>query len=96
MNETKQESKAKKEKRKNHSLPILHIPIALRDLRPKVDEMAPKQQIVLRRDGQGVAHKGAGIQDQGARHAAGYANNCVILFFFPYILLLTLFIAFMM
>lgn len=35
--------------------------------------MAAEQQVILRRNGQSVAHKGAGVEDQGAGHAAGYA-----------------------
>ncbi len=38
--------------------------------------MAAEQEIVLRLDGQGVAHEGARVEDQGARHAAGYAVYC--------------------
>ena len=56
-----------------NSLPILHVPISLRQLRSEIDEMAAEQQVVLRLNSQGVAHKGAGVEDQGARHAAGYA-----------------------
>ena len=66
------------ERRRNengHSLPILHIAISLRQLGTKIDNMAAKQQIILWLDRQSVAHKGAGIQDQGARHAAGYATS---------------------
>ena len=64
----------KEREKKSHSLPILHIPIPLRQLRPEIDKVAPKQQIVLRRDGEGVAHEGPRVDDQGARHAAGYTN----------------------
>ena len=64
-----------KDKKESHSLPILHIPIPLRQLRPEVDEMAPKQQIVLRRNGQSVAHECPRVDDQSARHAARYAMS---------------------
>lgn len=35
--------------------------------------MAPEQQIILRLDGHGIAHEGAGVEYQSAGHAAGYA-----------------------
>lgn len=40
--------------------------------------MAAEQQIILRRDRQRIAHEGAGVQDQGAGHAAGYATLCYV------------------
>lgn len=62
------------ERMKNpNSLPILHIAIPLRQLRPEIDKMAPEQQIILRLNSQGIAHKGAGVEYQSAGHAAGYA-----------------------
>lgn len=35
--------------------------------------MAREQEVVLRRDGEGVAHKGTGVEAESACHAAGYA-----------------------
>lgn len=35
--------------------------------------MAAEQEVILRRNGQSVAHEGAGVEDQSAGHAAGYA-----------------------
>lgn len=62
----------RRENKKANSLPVLHIPIPLRQLRPEIDNVAPEQQVVLRLDRQSVAHKGARVHDQGARHATGY------------------------
>lgn len=35
--------------------------------------MAAKEQVIPRRHGKSVAHKSAGVEDQSASHAAGYA-----------------------
>lgn len=37
--------------------------------------MAAEQQIIFRLNGESVAHEGAGVEDQGASHAAGYAMS---------------------
>ena len=35
--------------------------------------MAREQQVILRRDGEGIAHEGTGVKTESASHAAGYA-----------------------
>lgn len=55
------------------SLPILQVPIPLRRLRAKIHKVAREQQVVPRRDGEGVAHKGPGVEAESAGHAAGNA-----------------------
>lgn len=50
---------------------VLHPPIALRELRGLVDEVAGEEEVVPRGDGEGVAHEGGRVDGQGAGHAAG-------------------------
>ena len=57
------------------SLPIPQIPPPLRQLRALVDEMAREQQVVLGRDGEGVAHERRAVDDEGAGHLAGDSNS---------------------
>ena len=57
------------------SLPILYISRPLRQLRPRIDEMACEKERIFRGDGEGVAHKGCGVDGQGAGHAAGYSRK---------------------
>lgn len=51
-------------------LPVVVPPITLNQLRIKVDEMAGKEEIVLRRHGHGVAHEGARVEAQGSREGS--------------------------
>lgn len=55
-------------RKKHYSLPILQIPISLSQLRSKVDEMTPEQQIILRRNRESVAHECARVECERTRH----------------------------
>ena len=50
---------------------VLHPPVALRELRPLIDEVAQEKEVILGRDGQGIAHECRGIDDESAGHRAG-------------------------
>lgn len=45
--------------------------VSLRQLRALVDKMATKQEVVLRLDGEGVAHESRRVDNEGAGHATG-------------------------
>lgn len=48
----------------------LQVAISLRELRRLVDKVAEEEEVVLRRNGEGVAHESRGVDDKGARHLA--------------------------
>jgi hypothetical protein len=52
------------------SLPVRHPAVPLRQLRRAVDHVAPEQEVVLGRDGEGVAREDGRVDGQGGRHAA--------------------------
>jgi hypothetical protein len=60
------------------SLPVVQKPISLRRLRSSVDDMASKEQIVLWRDGEGVACKDGRVHGEGNGHAAGDAVGSLV------------------
>lgn len=54
-------------------LPVIQVSISLYGLRRKVDRVAGKEEVVLGRHGEGVAHECCGVDDEGAGHGAGNA-----------------------
>ena len=50
---------------------VLQVPVSLRELRALVDEVAQEEEVVLRLDGECVAHEGCRVDYQGACHLAG-------------------------
>lgn len=54
-------------------LPVIQVPISLYGLRRKVDRVAGEEEVVLGRDGEGVAHECCGVDDESAGHGAGNA-----------------------
>lgn len=51
-------------------VPVVQVPVALYELRGEVDCVTAEEQVVCGGDGHGVAHKGAGVEGEGAGHAA--------------------------
>ena len=47
---------------------VLHPPVSLGKLCALVDEVAEEEEVVLRLDGECVAHEGCGIDGKGASH----------------------------
>lgn len=62
-----------------HLLPVLQVPISLRTLCTKVDQVAAEEERVHWRHGEGVAHEGGGVDDEGTGHLAGDAIQKVSL-----------------
>jgi hypothetical protein len=58
-------------------LPVVQITVSLGTLSGEVDGVAGEEKVVLRRDGEGVAHEGCGVDDQGAGHLAGDAVGLI-------------------
>lgn len=54
-------------------LPVIQVPISLYGLRSEIDRMAGEEEVVLGRDGEGVAHECCGVDGEGAGHGAGDA-----------------------
>lgn len=54
-------------------LPVAQVTVALRSLCGEVDQVAAKEEVVLRADGQGVAHEDGGVAGQGSSHGTGNA-----------------------
>ena len=52
-------------------LPIIIPPVSLRELCIEVDEMACKEEVVLRRYGQSIAHERAGVDCESSCEFAG-------------------------
>lgn len=50
---------------------VVDVAVPLDQLGGEVDGVAAEQEVVCRADGEGVAHEGAGVEGQGAGHAAG-------------------------
>lgn len=57
--------------RSGNVLPVVQIPVSLRELGGKVDSMAQEEEVVLGFDGEGVAHKGARVDGQCGGHLSG-------------------------
>jgi hypothetical protein len=51
-------------------LPVIIPPISLRQLRIEIDEMARKEEVILRLDGQGVSHECARVHGQRSGECA--------------------------
>src|SRR5262245_25738957 len=49
-------------------LPIVHVSIALSQLRAKINEVAGKKEVVLWRHREGITHEGSRIDRQGSGH----------------------------
>ena len=49
---------------------IRQVSIPLRKLRALVDKMASEKEVILRRDGKGVAHERRRVDDERAGHLA--------------------------
>lgn len=64
----------KKDGGKINILPVVHISITLRDLSGEVDDVAAEEEVVLGRDGEGVAGESGGVDNQGAGHFGGDAG----------------------
>jgi hypothetical protein len=43
-------------------IPVVEVPVPLDDLRAEVDGVAAEEEVVCGGDGEGVAHKGAGVE----------------------------------
>lgn len=54
-------------------LPVIQVPISLYGLRSEIDRMAGEEEVVLGRDGEGVAHECCGVDGEGAGHGPGNA-----------------------
>jgi hypothetical protein len=50
------------------SLVVIHKPVSLDDLRGHVDGVAAEEEVVLGRDGQGVAGEGRAVDGESTRH----------------------------
>lgn len=54
-----------------NALPVVQVPVGLGSLGSEVCQVACEKEVVLGRDGEGVAHEGGGVDDEGAGHRAG-------------------------
>lgn len=61
-NKKKKKKKSRKQVYVLYVLPIVDVPISLRQLRSEIDEMASEQEVVLGADGEGVAHECSGVE----------------------------------
>lgn len=61
-----------------NALPVGQVSVSLGGLGTKVGQMAGEKEVVLRRDGERVAHEGGGVDDQGAGHRAGDTVKTVV------------------
>lgn len=56
-------------------LPVVQIPVSLRDLRAEVDGVTSEEEVVLRGDGESVAGESSRVDDQGTCHCSGDAGE---------------------
>lgn len=56
---------------RGNELPVCQVPVSLGSLSTKVGQVASEKEVVLGRDGKGVAHEGGSVDNQGAGHRAG-------------------------
>jgi hypothetical protein len=52
-------------------LPVVEVAVCLCALSAEVGQMASEEEIVRRSDGEGVAHEGGSVNDQGTGHGTG-------------------------
>lgn len=52
-------------------LPVVEVAVCLCALSAEVGQVASEEEIVRRSDGEGVAHEGSSVNDQGTGHGTG-------------------------
>lgn len=59
------------ERRGCDALPVVQITVSLDGLGTEVGQVAAEEEVVLRSDGERVAHESDGVDDETAGHGAG-------------------------